>query len=175
MKTQISATGKARLTLRPIEGNHNARQAGFSLVELMIVVFIIGLMSAVIVLSAPTTRSDLQKDAGQLQAFIEAAADEAIVSGRPYGVSAEGGIVRSLRWENGGWTFVSGASLGADSQILLEAVPGSNETNNPAPLVWFDPNGMGQPGEFRLVGDGEEALMRVGRDGRVSVASPEGS
>lgn len=62
------------------------RQAGFTLVELMVVITVIGLASAAAVLAMPDPRGRLIDEGARFATRVRAARDAAIVGGRPVSV-----------------------------------------------------------------------------------------
>lgn len=62
------------------------REAGFTLVELMIVITIIGLASAVAVLAMPDPRGRLIDEGARFATRVRAAHDAAVINGRPVSV-----------------------------------------------------------------------------------------
>jgi len=64
------------------------KQSGFSLLELLVVVFIIGVLSAMFTLSVGLTGSDqeLETETDRLIAVVQLASDEAIMQGRELGM-----------------------------------------------------------------------------------------
>jgi general secretion pathway protein H len=60
--------------------------SGFTLIELMVVLFIIGLVAGAVVLSLPGDSAALSEDADRFAARVAAARDEAVVSARPIAV-----------------------------------------------------------------------------------------
>jgi len=61
-------------------------ERGFTLVELMIVVFIIGLVAGVVVLSLPGDGAALSEDADRFAARVAAARDQAVIGAAPVAV-----------------------------------------------------------------------------------------
>ena len=64
------------------------RRSGFTLVEVLVVVLIIGIISATVLLSMGTVSDDraLQTEARRMSTLIELASDEATVQGRDFGL-----------------------------------------------------------------------------------------
>lgn len=60
--------------------------SGFTLIELMVVIFIIGLAAGAVMLSLPGDRSAISEDADRFAARVAAARDEAVIGGRAVSV-----------------------------------------------------------------------------------------
>ena len=89
-----------------VAGN-NARERGFTLIELMIVIAIVGLASAVVVLALPDPRGRLTDEAARFAARTRAAHDLAVVGARPISVwVSEGGYGFDER-QDGGWVAMA--------------------------------------------------------------------
>ncbi|NLB58425.1 MAG: prepilin-type N-terminal cleavage/methylation domain-containing protein, partial [Gammaproteobacteria bacterium] len=64
--------------------------AGFTLVELMVVLAVVGLLGAVVLLTAPSPDAALRRDAETLATRLAQAQQEAILSTRALRVQADG-------------------------------------------------------------------------------------
>jgi len=91
---RTSATGicnRARPVLSRKAGRHSTVRripSGFSLLELLVVVFIIGILATMFTLSVGVTGADqeLEREVDRLRAVLELASQEAIMQGREIGM-----------------------------------------------------------------------------------------
>lgn len=92
-----SATGLCTERLRPAR----SRAAGFSLIELLVVIVILAIMSSMVLLSMGTLRSDdeAETEAQRLTALLEFLSEEALVQARDYGVEFFRDGYRFLAWD----------------------------------------------------------------------------
>jgi general secretion pathway protein H len=84
---------------------------GFTLVEIMVVVFLIGLASAAVVLSLPGDASKLRDQADRLAARIASARDSAVLTSRPIAVWMRPSGYGFEERLDGSWQAASGKSL----------------------------------------------------------------
>lgn len=88
------------------DADHKFYEAGFTLVELMIVLVILGLMASVVMLSFPGGGDDLERDAQQFAARTAALRDNAILQSRPMAVQVTPSGYSFLERRKGGWTVM---------------------------------------------------------------------
>jgi general secretion pathway protein H len=146
----------------PVPGRSNG---GFTLVELMVVLVIVGLVSAAVVLAMPDPRGALRQEALRLAARTDAARERAMMDNRPVAlVLGEGGYGFEWRTE-GEWRPIAQRPFVA--QDWSEGTRASIEGGEAR--VVFDSTGFAEPARLRLVRGREEAVVEVSDGGRVHV------
>jgi type II secretion system protein H len=101
VKTPISVTG------------NNRRTAGFTLIELMVVLVIVGLASAAVVLAIPDPSGRVRDEAERLAARALAVRDDAIIEGRSTRLLVDSTHYSAERRLSGRWQPYDARGLGA--------------------------------------------------------------
>ncbi len=143
-----------------------SKQAGFTLVELMVVVTVIALASAVAVLAIPANRG-AREEAARFAVRARAAHDLAIVAGRPTAVWVTGAGYGFDQRVDGGWTPLADKPLRVERWDERTRV----STGTAGRLrVTFDTTGMAdRAAELRLTHGDDAASVVIGADGGVAV------
>lgn len=136
------------------------RQAGFTLVELMVALLVLGLLSAAVVLSLPPASGALATEAGHLAARLAAAARMSVLTGETRGVVFDDAGYTLLRLRAGRWS-----SVGAEHHPWLAAPRLAFEEGGR--MLRFDAAGIATPFRLRLERDGVRVRLIGGDDGRV--------
>ncbi|MBO6506173.1 MAG: prepilin-type N-terminal cleavage/methylation domain-containing protein [Kordiimonadaceae bacterium] len=140
---------------------------GFSLVEVMMVVAIIGLMASAVVLSLPNESRDVRQSMSRLEHAFIALSRDSVLSGRVIGVVFSRGGFETVALSDDGWTLANGtlkpearrwqslilASLqveGADVSFAATALE---------PQIWFLPTGEHPSYELSFEGAGTRAKL----------------
>ena len=143
-----------------------SKQAGFTLVELMVTITVIGLAAGVAVWSLPDPRGRVVEEATRLAARTRAAHDLAIIDGRPVSLWVTGGGYGFDQRVGGQWVPL------ADKPFRVERWQEGTAARlaQPQLRVTFDTTGLtDRPVEVRLDRDGRGAGVLIGGDGTVSV------
>lgn len=145
---------------------HNTRsESGFSLVEMMVVLVIIGLMTSAVVLSMPDKNTALLQTAERTEKAMTALSRRSIMTGEILGVRFSPVGFDVLKLTDNGWE-IENTILKPRSQVWTGVVPitllvnstqidFSSKTTNPH--VWFLPTGEHPAFELLLTADGQRA------------------
>ncbi len=140
-------------------------ESGFTLVELMVVLVIVGLTAAAVVLAIPDPGGGLRGEALRLAARTDAARERAMMDNRPVAlVLKEGGY--GFEWRTDGeWRAIAERPFVAQdwSEGTRAALDGGESR------IVFDSTGFAEPARLRLVRGKEEAQVEVVDGGRVRV------
>ena len=139
---------------------------GFTLVELMVVVTVIALASAIAVLAIPANRG-AHEEAARFAVRARAAHDLAITTGRPTAIWVTGGGYGFDARVDGGWVPLADKPLRVERWDYRVRV----STGVVGRLrVVFDPTGLAdRAAELRLTRGEDAASVTVSADGSVAV------
>jgi general secretion pathway protein H len=144
----------------------SAREAGFTLVELVVAIAIIGIASAAILLAMPGPAEAVQREAARVAARAVAARDLAILTG--HGVE--------LVTAPAGWMLQTTpplpAAAAAPGLARLQLADGIRLDCDPAGPIRFDATGLATPAQLTLSGPGgHRARVTIDAAGQIH-ASP---
>lgn len=151
--TPTSATGRPE------------RRAGFTLVELLMTVAIIGLAAGAVVLSMPDPRPSAGEAAERFAARLQRAREEAILSNRTVAVEANASGYRFSVFDGAAWSPLEEGPF--RTERWSEGVTASPV--EPPLRVDFDPTGVAAPAELSLTREGRTVRVAVDGAGEVSI------
>jgi len=142
-------------------------EAGFTLVELLVVVLLIGLAAGAVVLSLPDARDRVGDEAEGLAARLVAARDLAIVSGRDTALRVDGLGYRFEERGEAGWRPARARPLAP--RDWRGGVVVRTDIDGGATAIRFDPTGMATPATVTLQSGAARARVRIGLNGEVRI------
>lgn len=177
MRTSIPANSDVRRKARLTSVDRSAQQGftlsarsaqqGFTLLELMVVLTIIGFISAAVVLAIPDPRGRVIEDADRFAARVAAARDEAVVTARPVGLWVSASGYGFQRREGGQW-----APLEEKPFATTNWKPGTRaQVGRDGRLqIGFDGTGLPtDPMTVTLAREGERVSVSIDMAGKVMV------
>lgn len=139
---------------------------GFTLVELLVVLTIVGLMAAAVVLAMPDPRGSLTVDAERFAARAKAAQDRAIIDANGMAIRLTPIGYGFDRRANGEWRPLDAKPF-AD-QAWSEGTEAVLAGEGAARIV-FDPTGAVEPAQILLRRGDEQVRIAIGHDGAIDV------
>jgi general secretion pathway protein H len=134
---------------------------GFTLVELLVVLVIIGLLATAVALALPEAGGSLAGEADRFAARARAARDTAILESRPVALQIGRGGYEVARRENGLWRTDAHYDW---VQRTVADVGGSGEAS-----IRFDSTGYAEPARISLRRGDQRIAVDIGGDGGVHV------
>jgi general secretion pathway protein H len=143
-----------------------ASRAGFTLVELLMVVAIIGLAAGAVVLSVPDPRPSVAEDAERFAARLSRAREEAILSNRPIAVDATAAGYDFMVFDGAAWSALDEGPFRPETWTAgTTVVPSAT----PVRIV-FDPTGVADPAAMTLTRERHSRIIAVDGAGEVTLA-----
>lgn len=144
-----------------------SREHGFSLVELMVALVILGLAATAVILTLPTSASGLNDEASRFAARAAALRDHAVVEARPMRLWVSASGYGFERRDANGWTSVRDRALQADDWPNGVAAQWNGNVQG---RLTYDRLGLpDRAGVLTLSADGQQRIVRVDAAGNVQM------
>lgn len=167
--TPTSATGKsrgadARDAVPRCLSARRARRAGFTLVELLMTVAIIGLAAGAVVLAVPDPRPSVAEDAERFAARLSRAREEAVLTNRPVAVETTAAGYGFSAFDGADWSPLTDGPFGPEAWSEGVSVAPADTIR-----VVFDPTGVAEPATLTLSRDGRVSRIAIDGAGEVTI------
>lgn len=153
-------------TLRPPRSG----ERGMTIIEVLMVVFIIGLAAGIVVLTIPQRPTQEQAAAQAFAKLVRDAQDQAILTGQPVGLDVSNTSFRLVQWRRNQWLPYTRPQL-LPNRLEIEQRTEQPDQPEGWPELVFDPTGIVQPAEFRLRGRGERIDIVLNERGEVDLVA----
>lgn len=142
-------------------------ERGFSLVELLVVVTVLGLLGAAVMLTVPGAGARLGDQADQLTAHLQRAREEAVLGNRAIAVRVDAGGYRFERRGWDGWQVLAEAPL--HERRFPDGVQADFRGREQVARFEFDATGANVPAEVVLRGADKTLRLALLPSGEVQV------
>ncbi len=150
------------------------KQAGFTLVEILTVLVIIGLMASAVVMTLPREKPAIYAQSEALLTSLNGAAQNSLITGRPHALAMSKSAFAIYDFENGEWVELRQIErpegLRAElrkNDVLVKL------TDELVPVAVFEPTGLTTPFVLTLSDlEREETLISSG-NGRITKQESE--
>lgn len=137
-----------------------------TLVEVMAVLFIVGLTAGIVTLTLPQRPTEEQASAQAFATVLRDAQEQAIYAGQPVGLKLNDRGYTLLQWRRDGWWPQGRATILPRRMEISLDTEGSTRPENWPELI-FDPTGIVQPAEFQLRAGGVRIDIALEESGEV--------
>jgi len=148
-----------------------SKQAGFTLVEVLMSMLIIGLMTGIVVLNLPEGDDQWETQARKLASKFEIASQSAMIANQTIGIHLNKDRYKISRFVAGEWVDIEGAEFGGDIPLSINLEQDGTKIDLKAadksdvPVIRYDATGLATPFELTIDGYGRSMQFIGGPDG----------
>jgi type II secretion system protein H len=172
VSTPISIAG----TVKPVRNN---KQAGFTLVEVLVSMLIISLMTGLVVLNLPQEKDPLTGQVQLLAKRLEIASSTSMIENNPIGIRFNEEGYQAVRYIGGEWKLIEQFEFETDSAPQLELKQNGAKIDiekaykNEVPVIRYDSTGLATPFELTIDVFGDSLRIEGAADGSVSIGDED--
>lgn len=161
-KTPTLVTGTETLSKTHVS------EAGFTLIEVLMVVFIVGLAAGGIVMAFPDKPTELANEGVRFEQTIEALADRAVLTGNLHALTLTTDGYQASRREAGEWVPLPryGRDL-AENNISIIALDRPANREEVGPTLVLDPTGVPIQQRFQLTSRRRNLIVEFSNEAEV--------
>lgn len=151
------------------------RDDGYTLVEAMVTLAVLGLVAGAVMLSAPQPAHRVRDEATRLAARLAHASDESVMTNRAVALVVTPHGYGFARLEADGWRPIEAQRTLSFRQwpdgldVSVKDAPPDAQTTAEGRVVRFDPVGTATPGRIALVDAGVRYDVEVGGQAQIQV------
>ena len=155
------------------------KQAGFTLVEVLMSLLIIGLMTGLVVLNMPETEDPIDEQARLLAYRLETAAQTSMISNQTIGIQFTKDGYEAVRFVGDEWETIEKFEFDMETAPVVELVQNGAKIDlekarkSKIPVIRFDATGMATPFELKVDIYGDELKITGSSDGAIQVGEEE--
>ncbi|MEQ9315404.1 MAG: prepilin-type N-terminal cleavage/methylation domain-containing protein [Henriciella sp.] len=148
-------------------------QKGFTLVEVLLVVFIMGLVTTVAVMTLPERQDPYERALSEVQGTVDAIRDRSIMTGEVLGIAIREDRLEVVNWTGNEWQPVARQSFHLPANAKLEIVreKGDRRGEDAPSVIVFNPLGVTEPVRLDLRAGPLTFALRLTEDGRLVEAN----
>jgi len=118
------------------------RDDGFSLVEILVALFIMALASAIVVMAMPSRPEQLNAEAAQFEAVLVRTMEQAISRGQARGIRVEDNSYTVYTRIAGRWVPASGKAKALAGGVTINLLAKDREPDDSRPQIVADASGI---------------------------------
>ena len=151
-----------------------SKQAGFTLVEVLMSMLIIGLMTGIVVLNIPAGEDPWESQARQLASKFEIASQSAMIANQTIGFHLNKDGYKIARFVAGEWVDIESGEFNSEIPLSIELEQSGAKIDLKAadksdvPVIRYDATGLATPFELTIDGYGRSMQFVGGPDGSVA-------
>lgn len=149
-------------------------QAGFTLVEVLVSLLILGLMTGLVILNLPKDNDTLHKRGQRIAAHFEMAAQASIFYHEPVGIRLTDSGYEAVRYLKNEWVPLRTFAFGTGIEPELELVQNGIKVDLKAagklgvPPIRFDATGLATPFHLKIAAGPDEIRIQGDVTGRIA-------
>lgn len=152
-------------------------EAGFSLMEIMVALFIVGLATSFIVLSFPRSGSALSDAEQEIAGVLNDVKSAARTSGEPHGIRLGEGGLHVVVYREGQWQRQPAFRMRKaewQDRVRIQRIDNTSSSSREAetgienrPVVWFDGSGIAASTPFEIASDEGRVRFELDLSGQI--------
>lgn len=137
-----------------------------TLVEVLTVIFIVGLASGLVVLTLPDRPDAAEKRVDRFALDVKQVADRAILTGQVQGIAFSDDGYTLVQWDGDTWSDRRSRKTGEDN-LELRVLRREDDRGDTRPDLIFDPTGVNDPVDLEMTVNAKRFRLLIDANGDV--------